>query len=64
MKISKRHNSKKCGSKVKYPTLEAAKVGAAIFGKKKKIITVLRAYGCHCGSFHFGRTKEIDWSKL
>lgn len=62
--ISKKKNRNKCGSKIKYNSLEDAKKAAAIFAKKKGIITIMRAYGCHCGKFHIGRTKEIDWSKV
>lgn len=64
MSVSKNKALRKCGSKVSYATIEAAKKGAAMFAEKKKIITILRAYGCSCGKFHFGRTKDIDWSKL
>lgn len=64
MKISKRVDRKKCGNKRKYNTIEEAQKAAAIFAKKKKIITMMRAYGCHCGKFHFGKTKQIDWRRV
>ena len=65
MSVTKNALARKCGSKVKYKTLEDAKQGAVMFANKRKIITILRPYDCSiCGGFHFGRTKSIDWSKL
>lgn len=66
---AKNRRSHKHDGKKTYPTLEAAQQAAAIVAKKKDkqgnpIVTYLRAYGCHCGGFHFGKSKEIDWSKV
>lgn len=60
---------KKCGGKAGYPTLQAAQAAAAAMCRKKAkqgtpVVTFLRAYGCHCGRFHYGGTREIDWSKI
>lgn len=62
--ISKKASSRKCGRKIKYETLDDAKRAAAIFAKKKGVVTILQAYGCHCGKFHFGRTRQIDWDRV
>lgn len=62
--ISKRTHKNKCGKKIKYKTLDDAKRAAAIFAKKRHIVTILQAYGCHCGGFHFGRTRQIDWDRV
>lgn len=58
-----------CKGKVGYPTLQAAQAAAAAMAAKKAkkgatIVSFLRAYGCGCGKFHFGKTKQIDWSKI
>jgi len=60
---------RKCAGKVAYPTLKAAQAAAAGMCRRKGkqgnvVATFLRAYGCHCGKFHYGNTKEIDWSKV
>lgn len=52
-----------------FPTLEAAKYAAAMMAKREDkqgntVVTFLRAYGCPCGKYHFGKTKDIDWSKV
>lgn len=55
--------------KVSFPTLQAAQAAAAAMAQRKDrqgnaIVTFLRAYGCPCGRFHFGKTRDIDWSKV
>lgn len=61
---------KKCHTgKRTFPTLEAAKTAAAALAHRRReqgnvIAAFLRAYGCSCGGFHFGSTKDIDWSKV
>ena len=61
---------KKChDGKKPFPTLQAAQAAAAMLAKRKDrqgntIVTFLRAYQCHCGKYHFGRTRDIDWSKV
>lgn len=52
-----------------FPTLQAAQAAAAAMAQRKDrqgntIVTFLRAYGCPCGRFHFGKTRDIDWSKV
>lgn len=32
--------------------------------KGDAVVTFLRVYGCACGGFHFGRTKEINWAAV
>lgn len=63
-RMSKCHDGKQA-----YPTLEAAQAAAAIMAHRKArhgnpIVTFLRAYECACGKFHFGKTKDIDWSQI
>ncbi len=53
--------------KQRYPSLKAAQAAAAAMARRKAkagnpIVTFLRAYGCTCGGFHFGNTRDIDWS--
>lgn len=67
--MSKAKPSKKCAGKVAYPTLQAAQIAAAKMCKDKAkkgnaVVTFMRAYGCHCGKFHYGRTRQIDWSQV
>ena len=52
-----------------YDTLAQAQAAAAHMAHRKDrqgntIVTFLRAYACHCGRFHFGRTRDIDWSRV
>ena len=62
--LTKKQKRKRCGKKIGYNSLEDARKAAAIFTKKKKIITFMRAYPCNCGKFHIVSTKNIDWSKV
>lgn len=61
---------KKCRSgKQSFGTLKEAQAAAAHLAYRRDkqgapIVTFLRAYGCECGKFHFGKTKDIDWSKV
>ncbi len=68
-KAKSRRMKKSHDGKRSFPTLEAAQAAAKALARllDKKgipIVTFLRAYGCQCGNFHFGKTKEIDWSKV
>lgn len=52
-----------------FDTIEQAKAAAAALArnmerKGQPIVTHLRAYGCACGKFHFGRTRDIDWQRV
>lgn len=66
----RRQRMRKCHEgKQAYPTLQAAQAAAAGMARRKDkqgntIVTFLRAYGCPCGKFHFGKTREIDWSQV
>lgn len=66
----KRHRMRRChDGKASFPTLQAAQAAAAAMAARKDrqgntIVTFLRAYGCPCGRFHFGKTRDIDWSKV
>lgn len=49
-----------------FDTLREAQAAAAGMAKRKDrqgnpIVTMLRTYGCACGKFHFGRTRDINW---
>jgi len=49
-----------------YDTIEEAKraLGSWLAKRRKEgkpIVTMMRAYGCHCGKFHIGSTREINW---
>lgn len=65
-----RHRMRRChDGKRAFPTLEAAQAAAAALAHNKAkqsntIVTFLRAYGCACGKFHFGKTRNIDWSQV
>lgn len=55
--------------KQRYATLKEAQAAAAALAHRKAkqgnpIVTFLRAYRCACGGFHFGNTRNIDWSKV
>lgn len=55
-----------CESKKRYETIEAAKTGIMQMVRKKAakgdpIVTYLRAYGCACGGFHVGKSRDINW---
>lgn len=52
-----------------FPTMQAAQAAAAALARRmeskgNRIVTFLRAYGCACGQFHFGKSRQIDWSKV
>lgn len=68
-KPTQRRMRKCCNGKRKFPTMHDAQMAAASMARRKDkqgntIVTFMRAYGCPCGSFHFGRTRDIDWSKV
>jgi hypothetical protein len=52
----------------KRPYASLAEAKAAAWGmaerklkKGEPIVTYLRAYGCPCGRFHIGKTRDINW---
>lgn len=52
-----------------YPTLQAAKRAAVQLADKRArqgnpVVSFLRAYGCSCGQFHFGSSRQIDWDRV
>ena len=58
------HNGKRA-----YPSIEAAQQAIVSLVRKRAkqgnpIVTYLQAYGCACGKFHFGNTRQIDWSRV
>ncbi len=68
MAKTKKRN-KACDGKVRFNSLKEAQ--DSLYGMKrrkdkqgKQIVSVLRAYGCSCGGFHYGKTGKIDWSKV
>lgn len=68
-KSSKARMRKCCNGKRRFDTIEQAKAAAAALAHDKSrkgdpIVTHLRAYGCACGGFHFGRTRSIDWDRV
>lgn len=55
--------------KVKHPTLQAAQETIRRMCERKAkqgnpVVSFMRAYGCACGSFHIGKTRDIDWSRV
>jgi len=55
--------------KQRFATLEQAQAAAAALVRRRAeqgqpIVTWLRAYGCACGGFHFGRTHQINWDLI
>lgn len=66
MKPNKRRMKQCHDGKRRHETLDLAKRALWHFVKKRAekgdaIVTFMRAYGCACGGFHIGRTKEINW---
>lgn len=53
-----------------FHTLESAQTAICQMTHRRKkqgkpIVTFLRAYKCSiCGKFHYGRTRNIDWSQI
>ncbi len=52
-----------------YPTLDQARAAAARLARRRAaqgnpVVSFLQAYPCGCGRFHFGSTRQIDWSRL
>jgi hypothetical protein len=55
--------------KQQFATLKDAQAAAngmtrrkAAAGAGKAIVSWVRAYGCACGGFHIGKTREINWA--
>lgn len=67
---SSKARMRKChDGKQRYQTLKDAQAAAALMAARRAkqgspIVSFLRAYGCACGGFHFGKTRDIDWSKV
>lgn len=58
-----------CAGKRQYKTFDEARTAAAGMANRKAkqgntIVTFLKAYGCACGGYHVGRTRDIDWSRV
>ena len=70
MTRSPKTQARSCPTKKRpFATLAVAQASAAGLARRRKlqgnaIVTFLRAYVCACGSFHFGRTRDIDWSRV
>lgn len=67
MAPNKAHMRRCHEGKRRFSTLREAQAAAAGMAKRKDkqgntIVTFLRAYGCACGGYHFGKTKEINWA--
>lgn len=57
------------GKKAAFDSMDAAKKAAASMANRKAkkgnpIVSFLRAYGCSCGKFHYGSSRQIDWSRV
>ncbi len=57
---------KSCARKQRFATLKEAQAAASNMARNKAakgnpVVSFLRAYGCECGGFHYGNTKQIDW---
>lgn len=55
--------------KQRFATLAEAQAAAASLVRRRAqqgqpIVTWMRAYGCACGGFHFGRTGRINWDAV
>ena len=70
-KPNKKRMNSCCNGKKKYNSLQEA--NDALHGmmrKKEKqgalkvVVSAMRAYGCPCGKFHFGRTRGINWDLI
>lgn len=64
MALTKKQKRKICGKKIGYNTIKEARRAAAMFTMTKNIVTYMKAYQCHCGMFHIGSTKKINWDKV
>lgn len=67
--MTRNRTSNKCARKVRYESLELARMAAAALAKRRQnqgipIVSYLKAYACRCGGFHFGSTRRIDWSRI
>lgn len=61
--------SRRCGTKRGYTTLDqaraaAARLAAARARQGNPVVSFLQAYGCSCGKYHFGSTRQIDWGRV
>ena len=61
--------SRRCGNKRGYTTLDQARAAAARLAARRAsqgnpVVSFLRAYGCSCGKYHFGSSRQIDWDRL
>lgn len=70
MSGSKKSRMRRChDGKKRYEThAEATTARVGMINRKRTtgnaVATFLRVYGCACGGFHFGRTKEINWAAV
>jgi hypothetical protein len=61
----KKYKRKQCGKKVGHKTMEGAFVQIKKMSKKNFTFHKLKPYKCkHCGLWHIGRTKQIDYNKF
>jgi len=61
----KKYKRKECGKKLGHKTREGACIQIKKMTKKSFNFHKLRPYKCkHCGLWHIGRTKEIDYNKF
>ena len=68
-KTLQRKFDRRCGNKKAYETLALAKAAAWNFTKSREkagnpIVTFLQAYGCQCGKFHIGSSRQINWEAV
>lgn len=60
---------KSCGGKRRHGTMLHAQAAlASLLRTRQKqgnpIVSVMRCYGCACGGFHVGSSKQIDWRRV
>lgn len=63
----RRARERSCRGKRRFATMKEARAAAASLARRRAqqgntIVAYLRAYGCACGGFHFGSTRDLDWS--
>ena len=61
--------NKGCDGKIKYDSIDEARKAIIHMTKRKKrsgnkIVSYMNVYGCSCGKFHIGKTKEIRWRDI
>lgn len=68
-KTLQRKFDRRCGKKKAYDTLAQAKEAAYHVTRRREklgepIVTYLQAYGCQCGKFHIGSSRQINWEAV